>query len=197
MYTIYAKPSKCSPRVRSRTMFPRSSLVRLPWFEKQKIHMVLRDSFQVMFLLRGPNPQRKFLSFRATPKSTFPPCHPSTMSFHPGVRLQIRAHHETSSWLGFQPKVPGAARWPAYTYRSGKDVITPKNGSRKLELLVFLQSKNKYSSVFVYIYASRFVSLLYFCVHVCLCVCMCVCVCACVWGECVVCSSIVLVWECG
>ena len=25
---------------------------------------------------------------------------------------------------------------------------------------------------------------------------MCVCVCACVWGECVVCSSIVLVWEC-
>ncbi|KAL5477541.1 hypothetical protein EMCRGX_G024352 [Ephydatia muelleri] len=27
-------------------MFPRSSLVRLPWFEKQKIHMVLRDSFQ-------------------------------------------------------------------------------------------------------------------------------------------------------
>eukprot|EP00731_Ephydatia_muelleri_P016453 Em0009g877a len=124
-------------------MFPRSSLVRLPWFEKQKIHMVLQDSFQVMSLLCGPNPQRKFLSFRATPKSTFPPCHPFTMSFHPGVRLQIRAHHETSSWLGFQPKVPGAARWPAYTYQSGKDVITPKNGSRKLELLVFLQSKNK------------------------------------------------------
>ena len=71
MYTIYAKPSKCSPRVRSRTMFPRSSLVRLPWFEKQKIHMVLRDSFQVMFLLRGPNPQRKFLSFRATPEVNF------------------------------------------------------------------------------------------------------------------------------
>ena len=31
------------------------------------------------------------------------------------------------------------------------------------------------------IYASTFVSLLYFCVIVCLCVCMCVCVCACVW----------------
>ena len=71
MYTIYAKPSKCSPRVRSRTMFPRSSLVRLPWFEKQQIHMVLRDSFQVMFLLRGPNPQGKFLSFRATPEVNF------------------------------------------------------------------------------------------------------------------------------
>ena len=48
---------------------------------------------------------------------------------------------------------------------------------------------------YIYIYASTFVSLLYFCVIVCLCVCMCVCVCACVWGECVVCSSIVLVWE--
>ena len=39
--------------------------------EKQKIHMVLRDSFQVMFLLPGPNPQRKFLSFRATPEVNF------------------------------------------------------------------------------------------------------------------------------
>ena len=57
--------------VRSRTMFPRSSLVRLPWFEKQKIHMVLRDGFQVVSLLRGPNPQRKFLSFRATPEVNF------------------------------------------------------------------------------------------------------------------------------
>ncbi|KAL5515631.1 hypothetical protein EMCRGX_G000826 [Ephydatia muelleri] len=52
-------------------MFPRSNLVRLPWFEKQNIHMVLRDSFQVMFLLRGPNPQRKFFSFRATPEVNF------------------------------------------------------------------------------------------------------------------------------
>ena len=126
-------------------MFPRSSLVRLPWFEKQKIHMVLRDSFQVMSLLRGPNPQRKFLSFRATPEvnlSALSPVH--NMSFHPGVRLQIRAHHETSSWLGFQPKVPGAARWPAYTYRSDKDVIAPKNGSRKLELKQNNYSHRKY-----------------------------------------------------
>ena len=52
----------------------------------------------------------------------------------------------------------------------------------------------------LYIHASTFVSLLYFCVivcFVCACVCVCVCVCACVWGECVVCSSIVLVWERG
>ena len=56
---------------------------------------------------------------------------------------------------------------------------------------------NEFYPLYVYIYASTFVSLLYFCVIVCLCVCMCVCVCACVWGECVVCSSIVLVWERG
>ena len=87
--------------------------------------------------------------FGPLPKST---CHPSTMSFHPGVHLQIRAHHETSSWLGFQPKVPGAARWPAYTYRSGKDVIAPKNGSRKLELLVFLQSKKLLITHYYYYY---------------------------------------------
>ena len=50
---------------------PRSSLVRLPWFEKQKIHMVLRGSFQVMSLLRGPNPRRESLPFRTTPEVNF------------------------------------------------------------------------------------------------------------------------------
>ena len=50
---------------------PRSSLVRLPWFEKRKFHMVLRGSFQVISFFRGPNPQREFLSFRATPEVNF------------------------------------------------------------------------------------------------------------------------------
>ena len=49
---------------------PRSSLIRLPCFVK-KIHMVLRGSFQVMSPLRGLNPQREFLSFRATPEVNF------------------------------------------------------------------------------------------------------------------------------
>ena len=39
------------------------------------------------------------------------------------------------------------------------------------------------------------VSVIFLCDCVFVCVHVCVCVCACVWGECVVCSSIVLVWE--
>ena len=92
----------------------------------KKIHLVLRGSFQVMSLLRGLNPQRELLSFRATPEVNLLALSPFQIAIHPGICLQIRTHHETSR-LGFQLIMPGAARWPAYTYRSDRYEIAPKN----------------------------------------------------------------------
>ena len=57
------------------------------------------------------------------------------------------------------------------------------------------KKSNEFYLLYVYVYIS--VSVIFLCDCVFVCVHVCVCVCACVWRECVVCSSIVLVWERG
>ena len=59
------------------------------------------------------------------------------------------------------------------------------------------KKNNEFYALYVYICKYICVSVIFLCDCVFVCVHVCVCVCACVWGECVVCSSIVLVWECG
>ena len=61
------------------------------------------------------------------------------------------------------------------------------------------KKSNEFYLLYVYIYICKYicVAVIFLCDCVFVCVHVCVCVCACVWGEYVVCSSIVLVWERG